>query len=142
MRVLLLVVALLAPAPPSAPPSGPRPRAPAPAEPPRAFLLEVARRLSHLESRDQGQARVGPALIEVRRSLEDAELALAQTDALRFERIRAEIAAQLDYIDALRARTGEEEALNQAAARLEQTNQLLSEAEKRALDAERRLAAP
>lgn len=132
MRALALVLLLAAPNPP----------AEAPAESPRAFLLEVARRVSRLEDREQGQARIGPALIEVRRSLEDAELALAQDDPLRFDRIRAEIAAQLDYIDALRARAEEEEAVAQAEARLAQTTQLLGEAEKRALEAERRLAAP
>ena len=137
---------------------------PAAAEPvpesPRAFLveqlLELAR-LDALETREQ----LGAPLTGVRRDLQAAELVLAeledaQTTArdarseaartlardrvtlaqAKFEALRTEIAAQMDYVDALLSRAELEQALVQAEAQLAQTQTVLTEAEARARAAE------
>ncbi len=129
-------------------------------ESPRAFLveqlLELAR-LDALETREQ----LGAPLTGVRRDLQAAELVLAELDdaqtaareagsaaartlaqgrvavaQAKFEALRTEIAAQMDYVDALLSRAELDQALVQAEAQLAQTQTVLTEAEARARAAE------
>lgn len=144
-----LVFALLTPAAAEPPP-----------ESPRAFLveqlLELAR-LDALETREQ----LGAPLTGVRRDLQAAELVLAELEdaeaaardapsaaartlaqarvtqaKAKFEALRTELAAQMDYVDALLSRAELDQALVQAEAQLAQTQTVLTEAEARARAAE------
>lgn len=140
----------------------------APVESPRAFVLERLLELARLEKLE-ARAEMGAPLTGVRQNLQAAELVLAEFDdaratllgklttsrraqeterahraLLRFESLRAEISAQMDYIDALLSRTELDQALVQAEAQRAQTQLVLNEAEAKAQVAEAaaRQAAP
>lgn len=138
---LTAVFGSAAAAPPASPKSAPPSAPAAPSESPRAFLVEVALRAQGLEARDS-RGQLGSALAEVRRNLLQAELFLARGEVVRFDQVRAEIAAQLAWIDALLSRDVDEDALHQTRLQLDQAVLGLAEAEERAAAAEARAAAP
>jgi hypothetical protein len=155
LRGALLAVALGAPAAAEPPP-----------ESPRAFLVEQLLELARLDSLETRE-QLGAPLTGVRRDLQAAELVLAELDdaqsatrearsaaaralaqarvtqaQARFEALRTEIAAQMDYVDALLSRAELDQALVQAEAQLAQTQAVLTEAEARARAAEANTASP
>lgn len=129
-------------------------------ESPRAFLVEQLLELARLEA-SETREQLGAALTGVRRDLQAAELVLAEfedadrarrdatgaaalavaTDRMakaqgRFEALRAEISAQMNYVDALMSSAELDQALVQAEAQRAQTQMVLTEAEARARAAE------
>ncbi len=118
--------------------AGPSPsaRAAAPVDDsPRAFLLEVTLQAHRLESRD-AQGQLGAPLTELRRNLHEAELYLAKHDEKRFSQVRAEISAQLAWIDALLSKAEVDGSLAQTNLLLSQAALSLADAEERARQAE------
>jgi hypothetical protein len=112
----------------------------------RAFVVEQLLRIARLETGegDGGEigtprGRIGAPLVAVKKNLQAASLALARADLGRFDQLRAEIASQMEMVDALLSQAEVEASLARAEAQLAQTAIVLTEAEARARAAEDRL---